>query len=192
MRQQHLATVSIQHTSSLQVNSLIISFDSKNRLNVPVSLVKSAFSENPVLVEFCAMPDSDRRQLEKAAPYVLEALIEIVKRAHRDPTYRNVYLNPSRGDQVMVCLDEDSEWAAAVVVKQHWEARPFTEAVRLLFDEVVDNLQQITVSDEDRSQLDFSIHSALAWVPNLYWRDKTRLIRDGHSAMAAHLANMRP
>lgn len=150
-------------TTNIQVN--IIGFDREDRIHIPTALVKAAFTENPRLIEYCRMSDDDRIDAERAAPYVLEALVDLVRRAHQDPVYRNVYLNPKRTDQVIVCLDEHS---SRLISPQRWEVRPLMEAIRLLFDGVANNLHRIVITNQERSQLPFDIQNAASWMPNLY------------------------
>ena len=170
-------------TTNIQVN--IIGFDREDRIRIPTSLVKAAFTENPRLVEYCRMADDERIDLERAAPYVLEALIDLVRRAHQDPVYRNIYLNPNRADQVIVCLDEQ-------ITPQRWEVRSLVEAIRLLFDGVANNLHRIILTNQERTQLPFDVQNAASWVPNLYEGGPERFIQEGKVPMAGHLANTRP
>ena len=184
---QHQTNIGVLQQNNVQVN--IIGFDREDRINIPVALVKAAFTENPRLMEYCRMSDEERVDADKAAPYVLEALVELVRRAHRDPVYRNVYLNPKRADQVIVCLADEPQNRP---VPQRWEVRSLVEAIRLLFDGVADNLHKIVVADGSRTQLPFDVQSAASWVPNLYEDEPDRFVKDGRAPMAAHLANTRP
>ena len=165
----------------------IVGFDRENRIHIPAALVKAAFTENPRLVEYCRMTDDERVDADKAAPYVLEALVDLVRRAHRDPVYRNVYLNPKRADQVMVCVEEGRG-----SVGQSWEIRSLVEAIRLLFDGVADNIHKIIVTDQERTQLPLDVQGAASWVPNLYEDEPERFVTSGKAPMAAHLSNTRP
>jgi hypothetical protein len=179
--------IGVMQQNNVQVN--IIGFDSEDRINIPVALVKAAFTENPRLVEYCRMSDNERVDADKAAPYVLEVLVDLVRRAHRDPVYRNVYLNPRRADQVIVCLADEPQKRQ---VSQRWEVRSLVEAIRLLFDGVADNLHKIVIADCSRTQLPFDVQSAASWVPNLYEDEPDRFVKDGRAPMSAHLANTRP
>jgi hypothetical protein len=196
---QHIGTINAgpvttqidARTTNIQVN--VVGFDREDRIHIPVALVKAAFTENPRLMEYCRMSDEERTDADKAAPYVLEALLDLVRRAHRDPVYRNVYLNPKRADQVMVCLDEERAQPALPRGKaQSWEIRSLVEAIRLLFDGVADNLHKIIITDQERTQLPFDVQSAASWVPNLYEDEPERFVKDGKAPMAAHLQNTRP
>ena len=196
---QHVGTINAgpvttqidARTTNIQVN--VVGFDREDRIHIPVALVKAAFTENPRLIEYCRMSDDERTDADKAAPYVLEALLDLVRRAHRDPVYRNVYLNPQRADQVMVCLDEERVQPAFPRGKaQSWEIRSLIEAIRLLFDGVADNLHKIIITDQERRQLPFDVQSAASWVPNLYEDEPDRFVKDGRVPMAAHLQNTRP
>jgi hypothetical protein len=176
----------VQHQTNIGVQVNVVSFDREDRIRIPAALVKAAFTENPRLAEYCRMPDAERVDADKAAPYVLEALLDLVRRAHRDPEYRNVYLNPKRADQVMVCVEGGG---AARGGGQSWEIRPLVEAVRLLFDGVAGNLHKLIVTDQERTQLPFDVQGAAAWVPNLYEGEPDRYVNDGKAPMAAHLAS---
>ena len=175
----NIGTVNV--TNITQVNTVvnIKTFDSEDRIYIPVSLVKSAFTENPILMQYCNMTDEERTDSDKAAPYVLEALVELVRRAHRDPLYRNVHLNPRRADQAMVCIGEE----------QRWEVRGLIDVIRILFDGVADNLHKIIVTDQSRTQLPLDVQSAASWVPNMYEDEPERFVKDGRGPMAAHLSN---
>ena len=187
---QHQTNIGVQQTN-VQVNATIIGFDCEDRIRIPLALVKAAFTENPRLVEYCRMTDDERTDADKAAPYVLEALVDLVRRAHKDPVYRNIYLNPKRADQVMVCVKEKEE-PQEKNAAQRWEVRSLVDAIRLLFDGVADNLHRIIITDQERTQLPFDIQSAASWVPNLYEDEPDRFVKDGRAPMAAHLANTRP
>ena len=165
----------------VHVNTVVTikTFDSEDRLHLPGSLVAAAFTENPRLIEYCRMTDEERVDADIAAPFVLEALVDLVRRAHRDPMYRNVHLNPKRADQVMVCVGEE----------QRWEVRGLIDVIRTLFDGVADNLQRLIIMDKERTQLPFDVQSAASWVPNLYEDEPDRFVKEGKAPMAAHLAN---
>ena len=167
-----------------QVNAVlnIKSFDSEEKICIPVSLVKDAFTENSRLIEYCQMTDEERTNADKAAPYVLEALVDLVRRAHRDPLYQNVHLNPKRSDQALVCIGKGGR-------EQHWEVRQLIDVVRVLFDGVADNLHRLITTDRERTQLPFEVQSAASWVPNLYEEEPERFVKDGRAPIAAHLAN---
>lgn len=174
------ATINVNNMSLTQVNVTLKRFDSDDRIRIPVAQVKAAFTENPILLEYCQMSDIERTDASKAAPYVLEALMELVRRAHRDPVYRNVHLNPKRADQVMVCVGEE----------ERWEARPLADVIWFLFDGIAKDLQRIIVSDRDRSLLPLEVQGAVSWVPNLYRDEPERYVKEGRSSMAAHLQNI--
>ena len=198
-----LQRVDARTTNHISVN--IIGFDRENRISIPARLVKAAFTENPRLIEYCRMTDQERTDAERAAPYVLEALVDLVRRAHRDPVYRNIYLSPNRSDQVMVCIDDEESsriqggrppgsGAAPPqrTTPQRWEVRPLIEAIRLLFDGVANDLHQLIMRDEDRTQLPLDVQSAASWVPNLYENEPDRFVASSRGMMMAHLQNTRP
>ncbi len=169
-------------TNLTQININVRSFDNADRISIPVSLVKTAFTQNARLVEYCSMSDKDKSDATKAAPYVLEALVDLIRRAHKDPLYQNVHLNPNRADQAMVYVGED----------RAWEVRQIRDVIRTLFDGVSDRLQKIIVTNVDRVQLPIEIQNAASLVPSLYESSPDEYVRDGQKTMAAHFANNGP
>lgn len=165
----------------------IRSWNGNERLVIPTSIIKAAFTENPRLVEYCRMSDDERTDAGKAAPFVLEAIVDIVRRAHKDPISRNVYLNPKRADQALVSITDPES-----IEKPRWEVRPLMEVIRHLFDGVASALHRIIIADQERAQLPFDVQSAASWVPSLYGDEPERYVRDGRGPMSAHLANTAP
>ena len=98
---------------------------------IPASMLRAAFTENPRLAEYCSLTDEDKVDAEQAAPYVVEALVDLVKRAHADPAARNVYLNPRRADQVLV-FDETT-----------WKVLSLVEAIKAMFDSIAGSIHRI-------------------------------------------------
>ena len=181
-------TNNVQVNNNTQINILapcgLRSFDAEDRLIIPAALIKAAFTENPRLAAYCKLTDEEKTNAEAAAPYVLEALMELVKRAHKDPLSRNVYLNPKRADQVLVFVDSDEV--------KIWEVRPLLEAVRRIFDTVAGNIHRIIVTDAERAQLPYDIQSSASWIPNLYDDEPDKYVKEAKQPMVAHLTNTRP
>ena len=165
-----------------QVNNVlhIHPWSSEEKLVIPASMLKSAFTENKRLIEYCRLTDEQKTDPEKAAPYVLEALVELTKRAHADPAARNIYLNPRRADQVMV-FDETS-----------WQVRPLVEAIRSIFDSVSTNINRIIVRDDERRSLPLEVQSSAAWIPNMYEDEPEAYVANARPHMSAHLQNTHP
>ena len=165
-------------TQVTQVN--IRSWKGEGRIPIPASLLTAAFTENARLAEYCRMSDSQKTDAEKAAPFVLEALIDLVRRVHAsDPASRNIYLSPNRADQVMV-YDET------------WKVLALVNAVRDLFDSVTGNIHRLIVTEEERSKLPLDVQSAASWIPNLYEGSPDEYVRMAKGPLSAHLANNRP
>jgi hypothetical protein len=181
-----------------QIN--IRSFDGEERIVIPAALVKAAFTENPKLIEYCSMTDEERTHSDVAAPFVLEALLDLVRRAHRDPSSRNVYLSPNRADQAMVWVpprdattaSTSAMAAPAAAGAQHWEVRALLDVVRQLFDSVAGDLQKLRADEAGRKQLPFNVQCAASWVPTLYEEQPERFVADGKATLVAHLTNNRP
>jgi hypothetical protein len=179
----HSVTNHIQVQQTVNYLPGLRSFDSEDRLIVPAALVKAAFTENPRLAAYCKLSDEEKTDAETATPYVLEALMELVKRAHKDPLSRNVYLNPKRADQALVFVDSDD-------VKT-WEVRPLLEAIRRIFDTVAGGIHRVIVTDAERAQLPFDVQSSASWIPNLYDDEPDKYVKEAKQPMAAHLTNTR-
>jgi hypothetical protein len=177
-------------TNNVQIN--IVGFDREDRIRISPDMVKVAFTENPQLIEYCRMTDEERTDADKAAPYVVATLVDLVRRAHKDPVYRNIYLSPNRSDQVMVCLDDEERDLPQRNTPQNWIVRALGESIRVLFDGAAGALHHIIVTEMERVLLPLTVQCAASWVPTLYRDNPDRFVREGKSAMTAHLQNMRP
>ncbi len=164
----------------------VIGFDCDDRIRIPVNVLKEAFTQNPRLIEYCHMTDTERTDVDRAAPYILEALVDLVRRAHRDPLYKNIYLNPDRADQVMVCVTETETESNA----QKWEVRLLVDAIRILFDGVANDVRGLMATEKERVQLPIEVQGAAAWVPNLYGDSPDKYVTEGRTAVSAHLRNV--
>jgi hypothetical protein len=165
------------------INNTVVNihpWSSEENIVIPASMLNAAFTENKRLIEYCMLTDEQKTDPELAAPYVLEALVELTKRAHADPAARNVYLNPRRADQVMV-FDETS-----------WQVRPLVDAIRAIFDSVAGNIHRIIVKDDERHSLPLNVQSSASWIPNLYEDEPDKYIASARPHMTAHLQNIVP
>jgi hypothetical protein len=154
---------------------------SADRIHVPIDLITAAFSENPRLKEYCSLGDAEKTDPKVAPQYVLEMLMDLVKRAHADPAARNVYLNPRRADQALVCLKSG-----------RWEVIQLAEATRLLFDGVVVSIHAVTLSLEKLRQLPLEAQNAMAMAGLVYRDEPEEYAKRAKGPMAAHLANTAP
>ncbi len=174
-----LTTTNIQN--NIVQNITIRSWSSADdRIYIPASMLREAFTDNPRLAEYCSMSDAEKTNAETAMPYVLEALMELTKRAHADPSARNVYLNPRRADQVMV-FDEKT-----------WRVLPLMDAIRGIFDGIVGNISRIIVTDSERRELPIQVQGTASWIPTLYDYEPDTFIRHARASMSAHLQNTLP
>ena len=126
---------------------------------------------------YCELPQAEQMDPDIASPFVTRALVETVREAHKDPVYRNVYLNPKRADQVLVCVEE----AGA----QRWEVRQALEASRDLFDAVVTQMRRAVLSDVERPKMPARVQDAAAWVPLMYGSEPERYVAEAKAPMAA-------
>jgi hypothetical protein len=152
-----------------------------DRIDVPLSLIAAAFAENSRLKEYCRLGDNEKTDPKIAPPFVLEMLMDLVKRAHADPAARNVYLNPRRADQALVCLKSG-----------RWEVIQLAEATRLIFDGVVVSIHAVTLSYEKLRELPLEAQNAMAMAGLVYRDEPEEYAKRAKGPMAAHLANTAP
>jgi hypothetical protein len=156
-------------------------WDSDRRLNIGIKDMIAAFAENPRLREFARLPDHQMADHEIGGPFVIELFMDLVRRAHADPTMRNVYLNPRRTDQVLVYHDGG-----------HWEVFPLPDSIRLLLDGVSEKIRPIILTPGLCGQLPLEAQNALAMAGMLYEETPDAYARKARGLMSAHLANMAP
>lgn len=171
-------TINHNTVNYTQIN--IKSWNSDERVIIPVAMLRAAFVENPRLAEYCRLSDEEKTNPEGAIPYVLEAMVDLVRRAHADPAARNVYLNPKRADQVMV-FDEST-----------WRIITLVEGIRGLFDSIAGGVRKIMVTGDECRQLPLSIQASASWIPSLYADEPTRYVDLARPLMSAHLSNNAP
>jgi hypothetical protein len=176
--------VSIQVHQTVNYLPGLRSFDSEDRLVLPTTHVKAVFTENPRLAAYCKLTEEEKTDAATAAPYVLEALMELVKRAHKDSLSRNAYLIPEQADQALVFVDSGGA--------KSWEVRPLLEVTRLIFDTIAKELHRIIVTDTERAQLPFTVQNSASWVSCLYDDEPDKYAKEAKQPMTAHLANTRP
>ena len=155
-------------------------FYGEDWISIPVAMVVAAFTENPRLKEYCGQSDEEKTDADKAAPYVLEAFMDLTRRAHQNPIYRNVYLNPKRADQVMVRVETG------------WEVRSLPDVSRRIFDRIAAQIRGTIRTEEERKQLPLDVQSAAPWITMLYEDAPDKFVQKGRTSMAAHLANTSP
>jgi hypothetical protein len=167
-------------TNNIQVIQ-IAPWDGERRIAIDVADVVAAFAGNARLKEYSRLGDHELTDPEIAPPYVTELLMDLTKRAHADPTARNVYLNPRRADQALVHMQSG-----------RWEVVPLAEATRLLFDGVAKGILSISRVYEERRQLPTEAQNALSMAGLLYDDEPEEYAKRAKAPMAAHLANMAP
>lgn len=170
----------LQNKPSITVSAQItvVGFDSG--VYAPTASIRAAFTENPVLVKYSQLTDHEKVDPDKAAPYVLEAFLDLIKRTHQNPAYRNVYVDPGQ-----------KGWAIVYVGGREWEARPLEEAIRSMFNSVAGNIHKTIVTSRERELLPLEVQGAVALVPNLYEDEPERFIEDGKGPMEKHLTETR-
>jgi hypothetical protein len=153
----------------------------EDRIVIPASMLRAAFTENPKLVEYCRMSAAQQSDKDEAMPYMIEALIDLVKRAHKEPSARNAYLSPSRADMVMV-FDEAT-----------WKVIPLMEAIQAIVDSVALQIKNIVRLD-DAPKLLSGVYDPVANATFVYncHSHSDDYATQAKSRMVAHLMNNAP
>jgi hypothetical protein len=159
----------------------ITSWDDQNPIQLTTEQMQHAFSFNPILREYASLrTPTDMIDPKKAPPYVLEVMMELIRRGHAEPESRNVRLNPVRADQVRVKTGET------------WEVRELVAAARFLLEAVSRAMKKATLSDEERQKLELDVQEAVVWAWQLYEESPSAYARAAQKPLAAHLVNMTP
>jgi hypothetical protein len=156
-------------------------WDSDRRITVGVQDMIAAFAENPRLQAFARLPDHEMADHEIGGPFVIELFMDLIRRAHADPTMRNVYLNPRRMDQVLVYHE-----------KGRWEVFPLPDTIRLMMDGISEKIRPVILTPKLCGQLPLEAQNALAMAGMLYEETPDAYARRAKGLMSAHLANMAP
>jgi len=186
---EHAAVVNTGPTTNIvqQVNQVtqniiqIVPWDGDRRISVGAEQIVAAFVENARLKEYAGWSDHEMTDPERAPPYVTELLMDLTKRAHADPTARNVYLNPRRADQVLVNTKSG-----------RWEVVPLAEASRLLFDGIAANIYQLTITSAELRKMPMEAQNAVSMARMMYHDEPEEYVARAKVPMAAHLANTTP
>ena len=175
-----------QQNIQMTFNSVnVIPFTSEQPVLVPVEMVQAAFTENEKLREYCASGNI-HLDADKSAPYILEALMEFVRRAHKDPAQRNVYMNPKRADQVLILAVPSGNGITK------WEVMPLVDGVRRIFDSISKQILKINTTEAERKKMTFDVQSVSGWVPMYYLDDPDRFVTGSKKQVEAHLENLKP
>ncbi len=168
-----------QHNSITQNNIVVVPWDSKERITVPVEQIAAAFAENAKLREYAGFDTGRITDPDLAPAYITELFVDLVKRAHSRPESRNVYLNPKQADQVLVYMKSG-----------RWEVVPLPTATHLLFDGVAQTIHRVTMADEERQQLSLDTQNAISVAGLMYADEPDEYTKRAKQSMAAHLANI--
>ena len=156
-------------------------WDDHDPIHITTEQIKQAFDENPILQEYASFRNTELTDPKKAPPYVLEVLMDLLRRGHERPESRNIHLNPARSDQVKVKSAESS-----------WEVRELSVAGRHLLSAVSRAMKRSTLSDAERQALELDVQDALAYAWQLYEGSPAEYVQKAQKPLAAHLANFTP
>ncbi len=171
-------TTNITIQAAAAVN--ITPWDSPDYITVSLADILAAFAENPKLRQYLHMDDFELSDFEKAPPYVIELFIELLLRAHLLEVARNIYLNPSRADQVMVRMKTGS-----------WDVAPLNDSIEHLFNGIARRLHMITITNEERTKLPYDIQNAISICEMMYKDHPDVYIKLAKEVIVAHLTNCR-
>ncbi len=156
-------------------------WDGERRIGIDIAHIVAAFADNAKLREYSRLGAHELTDPDIAPPYVMELLMDLTKRAHADPSARNVYLNPQRADQVLVHKTNG-----------RWEVLPLAVATRLVFDGVAETIHRVAMTDAERRQLPLDAQNALAMAGMLYEDEPDEYTTRARTPMSAHLSNTHP
>ncbi len=171
----------VQNNITIQAAAVNITpWDSPDYITVSLADILAAFAENPKLRQYLHMDDFELSDFEKAPPYVIELFIELLLRAHLLEAARNIYLNPSRSDQVMVRMKSGS-----------WDVAPLNDSIEHLFNGIARRLHVITITNEERTKLPYDIQNAISICEMMYRDHPDVYIKLAKEVLVAHLTNCR-
>lgn len=156
-------------------------WNSDRPLQVSVEMIAAAFAENKQLVEFCESGDHAMADYQLSGKYIVEAFMDLTKRAHQNPAARNIRLNPHRADQALVFGDNAK-----------WDACPISDATRIMFDSISDELKSAALPSDFNSELLPSVQNGASYVRMQYRGQPEQYINDAKPQIVAHLANITP
>ena len=128
---------------------------------------------------YASWPGEEQTDTERASPYVLEALLGVIKASHEDPAQRNVCLNPRRADQCLVLTREE-----------RWLVLSLDDTTRALFDGAAKVIRLETLTESEVQQLPMEARNALGMVRTMYYCDPDEYVAKGKAPLAAHLENL--
>jgi hypothetical protein len=179
-----------KNTTNITINTLnqlnqnnavnIYPWDGARCINIDFKMIQEVFAENVKLREYTSMGEYGMATPLTARPYVTELFMELIKRAHAEPAGGNIYLSPNRADQVLV-LNKHSQW----------EVIPFSEATKILLDDVTSWMKLAVLSHEMLKTLPMEAQSALACAGMHYEYEPEEYLKLIKTPMAAHLTNCR-
>jgi uncharacterized coiled-coil protein SlyX len=159
----------------------ITPWDDTTPIVVTTQQMKEAFAENPRLREYASLRGDEFTNPEIAPKYVSELMVDLIRRGHQDPAARNIRLNPSRSDQVLVKAGE---------TRDNWEARELSVASRSLLEAISVAIRNATLRDDERKQLESEVQHALAVARLLYCETPDQYAQSIRKPLEVHLANM--
>ena len=167
----------VQNVQTIVINP----WDGDNRLGITMTDVTAALAENPLLRDYARMGTMAQVDPERAPPYVMELLMDLLRRGHATPESRNVHLNPSRSDQVLVHMKSG-----------RWEVLPLALAARAILDGMVKTFHTFAISAAETRALPVEAQAVLGSAGAMYM-EAPELYVDGTKApLVAHLTNMIP
>ncbi len=157
-----------------------IPWDDDNYISVTVASIMAAFAEVPKLREFLWLDDFQLTDVDIAPPFIVALFLELLYRAHAEPLSRNIYLNPSRSDQAMVCKKTG-----------HWDVAPLEDSMFHLFDGIALKIHRLNLNNPERCKMPQEIQNVVSMSEMMYKDDPELYIKMAKDAIVAHLTNCR-
>jgi hypothetical protein len=170
----------VTNNITIQAALNITPWDSPDYITVSIADILAAFAENPKLRQYLHMNDFELTNFEKAPPFIIELYIELLLRAHLIEAARNIYLNPSRSDQVLVRMKSGT-----------WDVAPLNDSIEHLFNGISHRLHVITITTAERTKLPYDIQNAISMCDMMYKDDPDVYIKLAKEVLVAHLTNCR-
>ena len=174
---QTVQNVGIQNNHITQVQ-VTLPWDGGELLRLAPARLEALLGEEGFR-RYASWPGEEQTDTERASPYVLEALLGVIKASHEDPAQRNVCLNPRRADQCLVLTREE-----------RWLVLSLDDTTRALFDGAAKVIRLETLTESEVQQLPMEARNALGMVRTMYYCDPDEYVAKGKAPLAAHLENL--
>lgn len=151
--------------------------DKKRRIDLSVENIVDIFKDNAILHKFVTDEKlATTYDSEELRPYVQEALVEIIKKAHSLPINMNVYL-----------MNKNK----ARTLETKWVEKATNEVVKTLLDSAAERLSDLASNDKERSKVPTEFEMAMSKIPGCYREKDDVILKKSTTQLVQHLMNMK-